>query len=451
MDNQFKDKKILVFGAGVSGISAARLLAKIGAVPLLYDGGKTEDEIKEKLAPGLKIPIYTKSLPPDDIVKSLALVVVSPGVNLEDPSLRKLTEAGIPVIGEIELAYINARGRIIAITGTNGKTTTVSLVGEIMKAHFSKVFVAGNIGQPFCDIALEATDESIIVLEISSFQLETIKTFTPFIAAILNVTPDHFDRHKTIENYRRIKERIAENQDKTKICVLSLDNEHTALFAPKCPAKVMGFSAVRELNNGCYLKNETIYYCENGRKEIILKTSETKLVGSGNMENIMAAFLIGMEMGISRGTILSAIRNFPPVKHRLEYVAAINGVDYYNDSKATNPDAASHGIKAMTKPTILIAGGSDKKTDYALWLSECRARIKALVLIGETKEAIFASALKAGITKIHKAETMNEAIALSKKIAVCGDAVLLSPACASYDMFNNYEERGDKFKEIVLS
>jgi len=452
MVNDLKNKNILVFGSGLSGLSAVKLLADIGAAPILYDSDakKTINDIKVKLPPGLEVPIYTGALPPDEIVNSLKMVVVSPGISLETKAIKEFKARGIPLISEIELAYINTKGRIIAITGTNGKTTTVSLIGEIMKAHFPEVFIVGNIGRPFCEIALETTDETVIVLEVSSFQLETIKTFSPFISAILNITPDHLDRHGNMENYVAIKERIAENQDKDKTCILNLDNKYTADFRKRCPADILGFSATKELNNGCYLKSGTIFYCEDGSAEAIFNINETKLVGSANMENIMAALLAGIKMGISRETIITAIRNFRAVEHRLEYVATHNGVDYYNDSKATNPDAAIQGVRAMTKPTVLLAGGSDKKTDYTLWLLECKGKIKALILFGETRDEIAACAINVGFTNIYKTATMNEALTIGKKIVTPGDAILLSPACASFDMFKNYEERGRVFKELVL-
>ena len=451
MRKSLKDKNILVVGSGLSGISAVKLLFAIGANPALYDGdaNKSVNGMKDGLPAERNLPVYFGNLPPAEIIDTLTMAVISPGVSLKTPAIQTLIAAGVPIIGEIELAYLCAKGRIIAITGTNGKTTTVSLVGEIMKAHFPSVYVAGNIGCPFCDIALKTTDDSVIVLEASSFQLETIKSFAPYIAAILNITPDHLDRHGTMPAYVEIKKRITENQTKASLCILNLDNEHTAAFAASCPAQTVFFSAAGELDNGCYLKEDTIYYSENGAKEPFLKTNETKLVGICNMENIMAAILISLKMNVPGAAIRNAIKNFRAVSHRIEYITSKDGIDYYNDSKATNPDAAIQAIKAMTKPTILLAGGSDKRNDYLPWLTECRSKLKALVLIGETRHDIAACAAKLGIPNIHKADTLEAALARCRSLAAPGDAILLSPACASLDMFENYEARGNLFKELV--
>ena len=453
LHNMFKDKNILVIGSGLSGISAVKLLHDVGAFPYLYEGDakKTASEIEEKLPKGYDIPIYIGTLPPQDVLGKINTAVISPGINLDNPVVEKLKAADIKIIGEIELAYMYAKGRIIAITGTNGKSTTVTLVGEIMKAHFSDVFVVGNIGFPFCDIALKTTDESVIVLEVSSFQLETIEKFAPYISAILNITPDHLDRHGTMENYIKMKERIAENQDKNQYCVLNLDNEHTASFAGNCPATPLLFTFSKEINSGCYMLGDIILLSKLGVAEPYFNIYQTKLVGTANIENIMAAILISSKMAVPRETIIETIKAFRAVEHRLEYVATHNGVDYYNDSKATNPDAAIQGIRAMSKPTILLAGGSDKKADYLPWLNECRDKVKAFILFGETKDEIAACAASIGLHNIHKAQTIEEVINLCQTLAAPGDAILLSPACASFDMFKNYEDRGNKFKELVLT
>jgi len=443
MENILYNQKVLVIGSGLSGISAAKLLVNVGAKPTLYDAAKAV------LPPELNIPIYIGDLPPADILERFNLAVISPGISLENPLIKVIRYTGIPIVSEIELAYIITKGRIIAITGTNGKTTTVSLVGEIMKAHFSEVFVVGNIGHPFSEIALQTTDESVIVIEVSSFQLETIRNFNPYISAILNITPDHLDRHGTMENYVAMKEKIAKNQNQENYCILNLENKYTKSFAERCKATVAGFSSARDISNGCYLKYDTIYVSEDEYHQAIIKTTDIKLVGISNIENIMAAILISLKMNIPVETIKTAIQNFHAVPHRLEYVTTQNGVEYYNDSKATNPDAAIQGIRAMTKPTILIAGGSDKKADYIPWLLECRQKVKTLILIGETKQEISRYASVIGMREIYELETLQKAVKISKEIAKPGEAVLLSPACASLDMFQNYEERGQKFKELV--
>ncbi|MCL2253709.1 MAG: UDP-N-acetylmuramoyl-L-alanine--D-glutamate ligase [Lachnospiraceae bacterium] len=448
-NNPLTNKYILVAGFGVSGISAVKLLKNVGAIPLIYDSNHNlkPSDIKDKL--DTEIDAYIGEMPPSEIIAGLTMAVFSPGVNLRGEIAVKLKQANIPIIGEIELAYMFTKGRIIAITGTNGKTTTVTLVGEIMKARFQSVYVVGNIGLPFCDIALQTTAESIIVLETSSYQLETIKDFTPYISAILNITEDHLERHETMEKYIACKERITLNQNKNNTCIVNYDSENTVKFISACPASVIGFSSVSEINNGCYLKGDTIYQSINGNIEPLVKADEVILKGTCNMENIMAAILISREADVPMPVIIETVKKFKPVPHRIEYVATINNVDYYNDSKATNPDAAIHGIRAMTKPTILIAGGSEKKSDYTNWLTECKNKIKALVLIGETKEDIAACATGLGIPNIYKCDTLQEALEKSRTLAALGDAVLLSPACASFGLFKNYEHRGDKFKELV--
>jgi UDP-N-acetylmuramoylalanine--D-glutamate ligase len=446
----FEGQKILVIGSGVSGISAVKLLDRVGAIPILYDSNENANitEIKEKLPSEIKIDIYTGSLPPE-VINSLKMAVVSPGVPLDSPAILMLTAAGVEIIGEIELAYTYTKGRIIAVTGTNGKTTTVALVGEIMQAHFPSVYIVGNIGRPFCEIALETTDETIIVLEVSSFQLETIHHFAPRVAAILNISPDHLDRHGTMANYANIKARIFENQSADGACILNLDDEYSAPFALKCPARPIGFSSTQKIDNGCYLSDGTIFESKDSESKALITAADINLVGTCNLENVMAAILIARQMEVPMEAILRTIKNFRAVAHRIEYVATKAGVDYYNDSKATNPDAAIQGIRAMSKPTILLAGGSDKKNDYKPWLTEAQNKIKALVLIGETKDTIAACATEIGITNIHIAETYTAALNLCKDIATPGDAILLSPACASLDMFKNYETRGDKFKVFV--
>lgn len=455
MDNTLTNKYILVIGTGVSGISAAKLLTDIGAIPILYDSDKSKTakdiklKLKSKLPPGITPPIYIGKLPPQEIIEGLSLIVVSPGVDLGSPDMISLRAAGIPIIGETELAYRYAKGRIIAITGTNGKTTTVTLTGEIVKAHFPSAYIVGNIGRPFSDIALETSDKSVIVLEISSFQLETIKHFSPYISVILNITPDHLDRHKTMAEYTKIKESISKNQSKKNTLVLNRQTNHSPQFLSTCPAQIIYFSSQEELDNGCYLKNNTIYEAKDKKSTPIINTSEIKLAGICNIENIMAAIIISRQMNIPLKTITDIIKNFRAVPHRIEYVRTISGADYYNDSKATNPDAAIQGIRAMTKPTILIAGGSEKNSDYTPWLKECQPKLKALILIGETKDKIAACAQECGITSIHKTGTLEDAITLSKTLSEPGDAILLSPACASFGLFKNYEHRGEKFKELV--
>ena len=338
---------------------------------------------------------------------------------------------------------------MIGITGTNGKTTTTTLVGEIMSAFCEDVDVVGNIGNPYTLTALDATDTTVTVAEISSFQLETIEQFKPDVSAILNITPDHLNRHHTMDNYVAVKEAITRNQTKEQVCVLNYENEYTRAFGDNCPARVVWFSSVRKLEEGFYQEGEEIYQASDGKITHIMNIHDMNLVGTCNVENVMAAIAITRAMGVPMETILSVVRRFKAVEHRIEFVATKKGVDYYNDSKGTNPDAAIQGIKAMSKPTILIGGGYDKQSEYDEWIEAFDGKVKCFVLIGQTREKIAECAKKHGIDNIILADTFEEALDICTKNAVSGDAVLLSPACASWGMFPNYEVRGKMFKEYV--
>ncbi len=446
----FQDKKVLVVGTGISGIGAAGLLVKMGACPVLFDSNdklKREDILKRAgNEPSLIVLLGSV---PDELKEEIGLVVVSPGVPSDSLFIDELRQRGIPVWGEIELAYACGKGNVVAITGTNGKTTTTTLTGQIMKAYYSSVFVVGNIGTPYTEAALSTKEDSVVVAEISSFQLETTVNFAPEVSAILNITPDHLNRHHTMECYVSVKESIAARQTKNQTCVLNYEDPYTRDFGRRCPAKVVYFSSKRELPEGIYLKGEDIWLSGDGKKERLLNVHEIKLVGICNVENVMAAIAISLSMKVPMDIILETVRGFKAVEHRIEFVAAKNGVDYYNDSKGTNPDAAIQGIRAMTKPTVLIGGGYDKQSEYDEWIEAFEGKVKALVLIGQTREKIAECAKRHGVKKIVLADTFAEAFAICVDTAEPGDAVLLSPACASWGMFPNYEARGKLFKELV--
>lgn len=443
-------KKVLVVGTGISGMGAAKLLREIGACPVLFDNNKELDieSFRSKNKEVSDIPLILGSVP-KELKSETALLVISPGVPIDSPLVEEFKGRGIPVWGEIELAYRFGKGRIIAITGTNGKTTTTTLTGEIMKAYYSSVYVVGNIGKPYTETALQTGEDSVIVAEISSFQLETIHQFAPVVSAILNITPDHLNRHHTMECYASVKESIALNQTKQEVCVLNYEDSYTRQFGDKCPASVVYFSSKRELSDGIYLKGEDIYLSKEGKSKKLLNIHELRLVGICNVENVMAAIAISLAMEVPMDIILDTVRNFKAVEHRIEFVDTKNGVDYYNDSKGTNPDAAIQGIRAMTKPTVLIGGGYDKQNEYDEWIEAFDGKVKALVLIGQTKEKIAKCARTHGIENVILADTFEEAFAVCVEIAKPGDAVLLSPACASWGMFPNYEVRGRMFKELV--
>lgn len=445
---KLQGKKVLVVGAGLSGVGAVEALCKAGAIPVLYDEKASREEIEKKLPVSCVCEIVTGSLP-EDVKAGTDLAVFSPGVPVDTPFAEELRAKGIEIWGEIELAYVLGKGSVIGITGTNGKTTTTSLVGEIMKRHFASVYVVGNIGTPYTRTAPESADDTVTVAEISSFQLETIHTFHPAVSAILNITPDHLNRHHTMENYVAVKERIAENQGKNDICVLNYEDSYTKKFGERCPAGVVYFSSARKLEDGLYLDGEEIYEAHGGTAERLMNIHEMNLVGICNVENVMAAIAISEAMGVPMPEILETVRQFKAVEHRIEFVASKRGIDFYNDSKATNPDAAIQGIKAMSKPTVLIGGGYDKESEYDEWIEAFGGKVKWLVLIGQTREKIAACARAHGMENIVFADSFREALDICVEKAHPGDAVLLSPACASWGMFPNYEVRGKEFKEYV--
>lgn len=455
-------KKVLIVGCGKSGIGAAVFLLREKALPTLFDENEklTEDAVREKLSEKIEelgledsldekqVQVILRALP-EEIKAQTELLVLSPGVPADTPFVESFRERKIPIWGEIELAYQREKGQVIGITGTNGKTTTTTLLGEIMKRHFETSFVMGNIGYPYADIAEKTTAQSVTVGEISSFQLETIESFHPKVSAILNITPDHLNRHHTMENYIAAKDNITKNQTERDFCVLNYDNEETRKLGDICPAKVLYFSVSEELSEGAFLKGEEIFLAKDGKKERLMNIHEMRLVGLCNVENVMAAVLVSEAMGVPREEYLDVIRSFRAVEHRIEFVEEVRGVAYYNDSKGTNPDAAIQAIYAMSRPTILIGGGYDKGSVYDAWIEAFAGKVKLLVLIGQTREQIAACAKKHGFENFVFAETFEEAFRICTEGALPGDAVLLSPACASWGMFPNYEERGKLFKELV--
>ena len=446
----FAGKKVLVFGTGKSGIAAEELLHKKGASVVLYDGNDKleKEEILKKLESRDSVEVVLGELP-EEMLDSLDLVVLSPGVPTDLPVVLKMKEKEIPVIGEVELAYQVSRGKVLAITGTNGKTTTTSLLGEIMKAYQPEVKVVGNIGTPYTSAALDTTDDTVTVAEISSFQLETIEQFRPKVSAILNITEDHLNRHHTMEEYIRVKELITKNQGPEDVCVLNYEDEVLRKFGENIVPKVVYFSSLRKLDRGIYLDGDQIILKTEKEEIPIVKTGELKILGRHNHENVMAAAAMAYYAGVSVESIRKSVCEFVAVPHRIEYVTEKNGVAYYNDSKGTNPDAAIKGIQAMNRPTLLIGGGYDKESSYDEWIESFDGKVRYLVLIGQTKEKIKAAAERLGFTDIILCEDLKEAVRVCAEKANPGDAVLLSPACASWGQFDNYEQRGDMFKEYV--
>ncbi len=444
-------KKVLVIGSGISGIAAVKLLSNEGADIILQDANDSlsKQDIKDKLPKNLMIQIVVGELP-RELLKEIGLVVLSPGVPTDLPYIIEMKNTGIPIWGEIELAYQYSKGKMAAITGTNGKTTTTALVGEIMKNYYVSVYVVGNIGIPYTDMVLNTKGSTITVAEMSSFQLETVHEFRPEVSAILNITPDHLNRHHTMEKYIEAKKRIAMNQGIHDTCVLNYEDPILRKMAEDLRPKVFFFSSKHELEEGIFLDKEgNFIYRENKKEEMVCNIKDLKLLGMHNYENVMAAIAISAHIGVPMEAIREAVMKFTSVEHRIEYVDEIDGVIYYNDSKGTNPDAAIKGIQAMIAPTILIGGGYDKGSDYKEWIDSFDGKVKYLVLLGATREKIAKQAKECGFENIILVDTLEEAVKIAHDKATPGDAVLLSPACASWGMFKNYEERGRQFKKYV--
>ena len=422
-------KKAIVIGAGVSGINAANLLsAHVGNVCLYEENPDVNvEKIRENLADE-RIKIVIGELTEEEL-ESAVLVVPSPGVFPESEIFRRVVAKGKTIWGEIELAYRFEKGEVIAITGTNGKTTTTTLTGEIIKAWNANTFVVGNIGIPY-----------------------TSEVFHPKISAILNITPDHLDRHHTMDEYARVKESICKNQTKDDVCVLNYDDERLREFGEsRCPATVVWYGRTKRPDRGYYFEDDIIYKVDGEGKTPLVNINDTNLLGTHNYENMMAAYAVGEAAGVPVDTITRVVKNFKAVEHRIEFVSTVNGVDYYNDSKGTNPDASIKAIEAMRKPTILIGGGYDKSSSFEEYIAAFGDKVKELVVLGTTADKIAETAKKAGFENVIKVKDMEEAVAVCKRDAQSGDCVLLSPACASWDMFPNYEVRGRKFKEYVNS
>lgn len=445
-----KDCKILVVGLGKSGRAAVQALVELGAVVCVQDSAPIE-----KLAPEFRayleehaITSYLGELPADPT--DFDMYVLSPGVPVHLDWIETARAAGVEIVGELELAYRISRGRYVAITGTNGKTTTTTLAGEIFKAAGRKTSVVGNIGNAVITAALDSTEDDWMVAEVSSFQLETTSEFRPLVSAMLNLTPDHLNRHKTMEAYGEAKAKIFANQDETEYLVVNADDEASMQLVANCRAKLAAFSRKKELELGAYLKDGVLVVKdETGDVHEICRADELRIIGDHNVENVLAAAGLAFFAGIDAKTIGEAIRAFPGVEHRIEYSGTLDGVKYYNDSKGTNVDAAVIALKALRENIILIAGGDGKAQDFTELAKALEGRVKALVLLGRDAPQIEECARKEGFTAIYNEKDMEGCVAKARELAVEGDSVLLSPACASWDMYPSYEVRGEHFKNCV--
>lgn len=446
---QISGKKVLVIGAAVTGVPVVRQLNHLGAQIILNDS-KRVDELKEVIEELEQLPIrLVAGGHPTELAEECDFVVVSPGVPLDIPLVQKAKALGKEVISEIELAFRLTSTPIAAITGTNGKTTTTALLGEIMKADRRRTFVTGNIGHAMIQEVITARPEDIFVLEVSSFQLESTAAFKPKVSAILNITPDHLNRHKTMENYIDTKCKVFINQGDMDYTILNGDDPETSKLTGRPKCKVLLFSRKKEVTEGAYVENDHIVIRVANKKETILHKDKIYIPGNHNLENALAAALMAYCMGVKPSVIADTLESFKGVEHRIEFVREIEGVIYYNDSKGTNTDASIKAIEAMKRPTLIIAGGYDKGSEYDDFIGAFGDVIKHMVLIGKTADKLEETARRHGFVNIHKAKDLRDAVNKCHALAEPGDSVLLSPACASYDMFSNYEERGRLFKEYV--
>ncbi len=445
---ELKNKRVLVVGLGKSGLAAARFLKERGARVTVSDARPATliAELPTLLDEGFMVESGSHGLL---TFRRQDLIVVSPGVPQTVPELMQVRAMGMRIIGELELGARFLQGEVVAITGSNGKTTTTALLGEILKASGRPTLVGGNIGRPVTEMVAESSPETWSVLEVSSFQLETVETFKPRVAMVLNITPDHLDRHGSFENYAAAKARITEFQTAKDFLVLNGEDAEAQKVAAKSAAQISWFSAKRRIKQGAFVHGESIFFCakEGATPEAVMPVAEITLAGAHNVENVLAAVCAARLAGVPAETIRAAVSAFKAVEHRLEFVRELEGVRYYNDSKATNVDATMKALASFTGGVWLVLGGKDKDSDYTVLAALLRERVKAVLTIGSAAEKIGREL--AGVVKIESAETLERAVAYARANAVAGDTVLLAPACASFDQFENYEHRGKVFKELV--
>ena len=446
--------KVMVAGAGKSGIAATQMLLKLGGEVLLYDGNAdmNEQELMKNFDNSDKVTLVLGELKKSDL-KDITLCIISPGIPLDADFVKVLDDCNVAIWSEIQLAFSKDKGSLVAITGTNGKTTTTTLTGELLKKKYPQTFVVGNIGLPYTETALMSTPESMTVLEVSSFQLETITDFHPHVSAILNITPDHLNRHHTMEEYIRVKEDIAANQTEEDYCILNYEDPILREFGESkdLKPKVIFFSSAHELDEGLFMRGKDIVVKKDGTETVVINVDELQILGTHNHENAMAAIAMALCCGVDLEDIRTGLREFKAVEHRIEFVRERGGIKFYNDSKGTNPDAAIKAIQSMPGRIVLIAGGYDKHSEYDEWIEAFDGRVKELILMGQTREAIERCARAHGFNNIVFVDDMDEAVKTAYSYADMGDCVLLSPACASWGMFKNYEERGRIFKECVMN
>lgn len=458
MDNMnaknMKDKKVLVVGLGKSGIAAVQAMLKLGAEVSVQDS-KSLNQVDPQLLNfltglpgGENLGLYLGVMPPD--MSEFDMMILSPGVDPQLPFVREAEEEGVEIIGELEIAYRIGRGHFVGITGTNGKTTTTTLTGEIFKNSGRSTHVVGNIGVAVISKSLDADEDDWLITETSSFQLQTARYFRPAVSAILNLTPDHLNRHHTMEEYGAAKAKIFENQREDGYCIMNYDDKVCWNLAKNCRAKVVPFSRREELEFGAFVKDgQLVLRNEEGELVTFCRADELQIIGGHNVENALAAAAISYFSGIEPDAISRTLRTFGGVEHRIEFSGEINGVKYYNDSKGTNVDATVTALRAIEKNIILIAGGDGKGQVFDELIENFQGSVKHMILLGRDAHLIAEAADRHGFGAYTYAKNMNECVQKAAEMASAGDTVLMSPACASWDMYNNYEQRGEHFKDCV--
>lgn len=445
----FEGKKILVCGMARSGVAAAQCLYECGAKVTISDN-KTEEQLRQALEPLAEMDIRRALGGEKTDLSVYDLVVTSPGIPLTAPILKEAAAAGVPIIGELEAGAQVSRAPLYAITGTNGKTTTTTLIGEIFRNYGKTAYVVGNIGYPFTACALDATENDVAVAEVSSFQLETTTEFHPHVAVMCNITEDHLNRHGTMAEYIRIKERIFEKMDRNDYAVLNYDDEIVRGMAQRVPCQAAFFSHRAEVQLGTYVEDGEMIFVKDGKKKKVIRVDEIYIPGEHNLENALAAAALTLLAGVPIKVVAHTLKTFQGVEHRIETVRTVDGVTYINDSKGTNVDASIKAVRTMRVGTVLLAGGYDKHTDFTPFAREIReSRIHTVVTLGDTAKQIEDALASVGFENFVHADTFEDAVNRARALAKPGENVLLSPACASFDMFDDYEQRGRVFKEIV--
>lgn len=446
-----KNKNILVVGLGITGVSALKTLEKLGANIYLYDS-KSESDLREYLDKVGDISLVKYLAGEKPVLKDIDLILKSPGVPPDISLLDEAREIGIEIITDLEMYYrIKSGKNMIAITGTNGKTTTTILTAELFKKAGYNTYIAGNIGIGILDNVFDIKDEDILIVEASSFQLEDTVDFKAHISAIVNISPDHISWHGDFQNYINSKKKILINQDKDDYTILNYDDKLLREIGESLNSNTIWFSVNEALEEGAFIEDDWIVLRKNCDTKKIIKIDEIQIPGKHNLENVLTSLCIASIMGLSIESIGEALRGFKGVEHRIEYVMTKEDISFYNDSKGTNPESTIKAIEALDKPIILIAGGYDKGSDFDELIDSFKGKVKGLVLLGETRDKIKKSAIKKGFNRVHLVDDMDQAVNLSYKLGKSGDIVLLSPACASWGMYSNFEERGKDFKNIVES